>query len=338
MERKEEYLRMRREEESRPLPPELDYLEARVRARTGRPARRPARKLVFAAALFMSIGGLCVKMIPWQALSINSFRSLLSVVVLLAFARLSHHRLRLSPGVLLGGLAVFGATTLYTVANKMTTAGNAVLLQFTAPIFVILFSWLVFREKPHRRDIVACLCVFGGVCCFFLDSLGSGRLAGDVVAVIAGVSYCWVFMMNKLPGADPLCSAILGHGLGGLVGLPSLVQESQFTPTALTCGVLLGVVQMGLAYACLTTGIRYVKPVTASLVTGIEPVLNPILVALVVGEVLTPLALVGGAIVFVSVMVYNLRSVQGEQAPAAAGRKETAHAEHPLPGPGDRGL
>ncbi len=294
--------------------------------------------LVFAAALFMSIGGLCVKMIPWQALSINSFRSLLSVVVLLAFARLSHHRLRLSPGVLLGGLAVFGTTTLYTVANKMTTAGNAVLLQFTAPIFVILFSWLVFREKPHRRDIVACLCVFGGVCCFFLDSLGSGRLAGDMVAVIAGVSYCWVFMMNKLPGADPLCSAILGHGLGGLVGLPSLVQESQFTPTALTCGVLLGVVQMGLAYACLTTGIRYVKPVTASLVTGIEPVLNPILVALVVGEVLTPLALVGGAIVFVSVMVYNLRSVQGEQAPAAAGRKETAHAEHPLPGPGDRGL
>lgn len=170
---------------------------------------------------------------------------------------------------------MFGATILYTVANKLTTAGNAVLLQFTAPIFVILFSWLVFRERPHRRDLLACVCVFGGVLCFFLDSLGSGQLAGDIVAVLAGISYCWVFMMNKLPGADPLCSTILGHGLGAVVGLPSLVQETQFTGTAILCGVLLGVFQMGLAYACLTTGIQLVKPITASLVTGIEPGAQP---------------------------------------------------------------
>ena len=261
-------------------------------------------------------------MIPWQALSINAFRSLLSVVVLLVFAKATHHRLRFTPGVLVGGLAVFGATILYTVANKLTTAGNAVLLQFTAPIFVILFSWLVFREKPHRRDLLACVCVFGGVLCFFLDSLGSGQLAGDIVAVLAGISYCWVFMMNKLPGADPLCSTILGHGLGAVVGLPSLVQETQFTGTAILCGVLLGVFQMGLAYACLTTGIQLVKPITASLVTGIEPVLNPILVALVVGEVLTPLALLGGAIVFISVMVYNMLNLRLEKQRAAVPTQE----------------
>lgn len=86
--------------------------------------------------------------------------------------------------------------------------------------------------------------------------------------------------------------------------------------------MLLGVFQLGLAYVCLTTGIRYVKPITASLVTGIEPVLNPILVALVVGEVLTPLALLGGAIVFVSVMVYNVLNLRLEKQRAAVPTQE----------------
>ena len=110
--------------------------------------------------------------------------------------------------------------------------------------------------------------------------------------------------------------------LGVGIGLPSLVQETQFDGTSLFYGVLLGVFQLGLAYVCLTTGIRYVKPITASLVTGIEPVLNPILVALAVGEVLTPLALLGGAIVFISVMVYNVLNLRLEKQRAAVPTQE----------------
>lgn len=95
--------------------------------------------LVLAAALLLSIGGLCVKMIPWQPLSINAFRSIISVGILLVFAKATHNRFHLTPGVVIGALGVCGATTLYTVSTKLTTAGNAVLLQFTAPMFVILF-------------------------------------------------------------------------------------------------------------------------------------------------------------------------------------------------------
>lgn len=278
--------------------------------------------LVLAAALLLSIGGLCVKMIPWQPLSINAFRSIISVGILLVFAKATHNRFHLTPGVVIGALGVCGATTLYTVSTKLTTAGNAVLLQFTAPMFVILFMWLVFREKPNQLDVGACLLIFGGVLCFFLDSLGSGRLVGDVLAVASGACYSWVFMLNKLPGGNPVWATILGQLMGVGIGLPSLVQETQFDGTSLFYGVLLGVFQLGLAYVCLTTGIRYVKPITASLVTGIEPVLNPILVALVVGEVLTPLALLGGAIVFVSVMVYNVLNLRLEKQRAAVPTQE----------------
>ena len=199
--------------------------------------------LVLAAALLLSIGGLCVKMIPWQPLSINAFRSIISVGILLVFAKATHNRCKLTPGVLIGALGVCGATTLYTVSTKLTTAGNAVLLQFTAPMFVILFMWLVFREKPNRLDVGACLLIFGGVLCFFLDSLGSGRLVGDVLAVASGACYSWVFMLNKLPGGNPVWATILGQLMGVGIGLPSLVQETQFDGTSLFYGVLLGVFQ-----------------------------------------------------------------------------------------------
>ncbi len=276
--------------------------------------------LVFCAALLFSIGGLCVKMIPWDPLSINSFRSIISVGILLLFAKLTHHKPKFTKGVLIGAIAMCGTTSLYTAANKLTTAANTILLQFTAPLFVILILCLFFHEKPKRLDLIACFCIFCGILCFFLDSLGSGHLIGDVLAVLAGVCYAGVFLLNKFPGGDPLWATIFGQCLGAVIGFPSLVREPQLGDhTALFFAVLLGVFQLGLAYVCLTTGIQYTQPVAASLVTGIEPILNPVLVALVLGERLTPLAFVGGAIVFLSVMVYNVLTVKAESAAASSG-------------------
>lgn len=272
--------------------------------------------MVFIACVLFSIGGLCVKMIPWQGMSINGFRSILSVGILLLFAKITHHRMRLTKGVLIGALAVCSSTICYALATKLTTAANAILLQFTAPAFVILSLWLFFRERPKKLDLLACCFVFGGIACFFLDSLGTGKLLGDAIAVLAGVGYAWVFMMNKLPGGDPLFATILGQSMGAVIGLPFLVQETEFGSQALFYATLLGVFQLGLAYVFLTTGIRYAPPVSAALVSGIEPILNPILVAVVMGETIRGLSLVGGGIVFVSVMGYNLLAARQTRAAA----------------------
>lgn len=270
--------------------------------------------------LLLSLGGVCVKQIPWNPLAINAFRSILSVGILLVFAKLTHNRFHFTGGVLLGAAGVCGATVLYTVANKLTTAGSAVLLQFTAaPVAILLFSWLMFRERPKRLDLAACVFIVGGVFCFFLDSLGSGRFAGDIIAIISGVAYALVFLSGRFPGGNALWATILGQCAGAVIGLPALLQETRFDGHSLFYAVILGVFQLGLAYVCLTTGVKYVKPVTANLITGIEPVLNPILVALVVGETLSPLSMLGGGIVFVSVMVYNVlsaRSGEREAVPA----------------------
>ncbi len=269
-------------------------------------SERKGLVFVSIAAVLFSLGGLGVKMIPWKGLSIASFRSLLAVIVLLLFARAIHHPLKLTRGVVFGAAAVCCNSVFFTLATKLTTAANAILLEFTSPIFVILFLWLVFHEKPKRLDLIACVFVFTGIGFFVLDGLGQGNLLGNILAIFAGMGYAWVFLMNRLPGGDALFSTILGQCFSVVLGLPSLVRETDLSPPTLFWAVTMGVFQLGLAYVFLTTGLRSAPPVPASLVAGIEPVLNPILVALVVGETLSGWSILGGIIVFVTVMVYNV--------------------------------
>lgn len=273
---------------------------------------------IFIASALFSLGGLLIKMIPWQALTINAWRCGISVCILLVFAKVTHHKLKLTKGVLIGAVAMCVTVSCYALANKLTTAANTILIQFTAPVFVILFMWLVFQERPKKLDIVACLLVFCGIACFVLDGLSAGNLLGNMVALISGVGYAWVFLLNKIPGGDPLFSTILGQSMCFVIGLPSVAKETQYSGTIVLFAVLMGVFQLGLAYVFFTTGIRTAPPVSASLVAGIEPILNPVLVALVVGETLTGLSIVGGIIVFVTIMVYNVLSTRRASQPQTA--------------------
>ena len=271
---------------------------------------------VFAAALLYSIGGLCIKVIPWNGMSINGGRTAIALLVIGGYLIATRHLLRFNRWVLLGALAVFGTNALFSVANKLTTAANAIVLQYTAPIFVILLSALFFRERPGKLDLLACAAVFGGVLCFFLDSLSGGSLAGDCLALISGVSYAVVFMLNDLPDSDPLSSVFFGHLVSAVVGLPFILRETEFGPVTLCSLLVLGVFQVGLAFIFLTAGLRTTPAVTASLISGIEPVLNPILVALFYGERAGGLALVGAAVVIVAVLGYNVLKGRQNKAPA----------------------
>ena len=263
---------------------------------------------VFLSAVFFSIGGLFMKLIPWNGLAINSARNVFSVLVLAAFFRIRRHKLVINRTVLIGALAIVGTNILYSLANKLTTAGNTIILQFTAPIWVMVFSSLLLKKKPGRLDLIAAAFVFAGVICFFIDSLSSGHLAGDLLALLSGIFYAGVFMMNAREDSDSLSSVLIGMVLNVLTGLPFLIREQPFSAGMDVWGpvLILGIFQLGLAYVFLTEGLAITPPVTASLISGIEPVLNPLLVAVFYGEMLTPLSLVGAAIVFLSVIGYNL--------------------------------
>lgn len=261
---------------------------------------------VFLAALLYSIGGLCIKVIPWNGLSINGGRTLIALVVIGGYLLLTGHRPKWNRWVFVGALCICGTNSLFTVANKMTTAANTIVLQFTAPIFVILLSALFWKKRPKKLDVIACAVVLLGVLCFFVDSLEAGGMAGNVLALLSGITYAGVFLLNDMPNSDPISSVFWGDVMSAAIGLPFLLRETEFGAVTLLSLVLLGIFQVGLAYILLTLGLKTTPAVTASLVSGIEPVLNPILVAVFYHETIGSVALVGAVIVLGAVLSYNI--------------------------------
>ncbi len=269
-------------------------------------ARRRGTLCVFLAALLYSIGGLCIKVIPWHGMSINGGRTLIALFVVGGYLLLSRHRLRWNRWIALGAAAVCGTNVLFTLANKMTTAANAIVLQFTAPIFVILLSLLFWRKKPQKLDLIVCAVVLLGVLCFFVESLEAGGMLGNVLALFAGLSYAGVFLLNDLPDADPISSVFWGDVFSAVMGLPFLLRETDFSPVTLGSLLILGAFQVGLSYVLMCIGLRTTPAVTASLISGIEPVLNPILVAVFYHETVGPLSLLGAVVVISAVILYNV--------------------------------
>lgn len=261
---------------------------------------------VFLAAVLYSIGGLCIKLIPWNGMSINGGRTLVALFVIGGYLIITKHKVRINRYILLGALCVCGTNILFSVANKMTTAANTIVLQFTAPIFVLILSMLFWKKKPRKLDVITCILVLGGVVCFFIDGLSMGGTVGNILALLSGLTYAGVFLLNDFPDCDPISSVFWGDVISAVTGLPFLLQETAFPPSAIISLVILGAFQVGLAYTLMCIGLKTTPAVTASLISGIEPILNPILVAVFYREPVGSMALVGACIVICGVVGYNV--------------------------------
>ena len=262
---------------------------------------------VLAASLCFSMGGLLMKLVPWNPLAINGVRNLIACIVIGLYIRVIHHKIVFNPTVLMGALALAGTTTLYAAANKLTTAGNTIILQYTAPIWIIILMYFMFGQKPDRTAITAIIIVLAGILCFFFEGLSTGKWLGDSLALLSGVFYAVVFMLNQFPKGDALSSVFFGQLGCGIFRSPFVLRETVFTPGVLLAIFVLGAVQVGLAYIFFTTGTKYTDPVTASIINALEPILNPVLVAVFYGEMLGKLSLVGAAIVISGILYYNIR-------------------------------
>ena len=273
---------------------------------------RLAMLCVAAASVCFSTGGLFMKLIPWSALAINGARNLIGAAVVGLFLLLTRHKPVMNKTVAVGALSLMGVTTTFALANKMTTAANAIVLQFTAPVFVILLMAVLYRQRPKRADVLTCAAVLLGVVLFFVDGIRAGNLAGNAVAVISGICYAGVFMMNTGKGADAISSSFWGQLISGVVLTPLCFRETDFSAPVLLAVLALGVVQVGGAYILFSLGIRHTPAVSASLITGLEPVLNPLWVALFYGETFTALSAVGAVIVVGSIVLYNVWNARQE--------------------------
>ncbi len=262
--------------------------------------------MMLCASILFSTGGILCKLVPWSALAINGTRNLLASMVIGVYLLAIRHKLRFNLMTLFGAVCMCGVTTLYIMANKLTTAGNTIILQYSAPIWIILMSFVFLRKKPVRRDVIAIIFVFIGIIFFFLDSIGAGNTLGNVLALVSGIFYAGLFMLNSLPKADALSSLFLGQLGTGLIFTPFLASETDFSAVPILAVLALGLFQVGLAYIFFNLGTKLIPPVTASIINGLEPILNPLLVMIFWKEMLTPLSLVGAVIVLATILIYNI--------------------------------
>jgi len=205
----------------------------------------------------------------------------------------------------------------FIIANKLTTSANAIFLQDTAPLYVLLLSPLVLRERPSRGELAAVPVFLLGLSLFFLDQLNPGQFWGNVVALGSGVAFALCILGLRAVGAEGSSVLVWGNLIAGFsVLLPALGGPS---PTALDLGMLvfLGVFQLGLAYTLFQRGLRETPAVEASLLILLEPVLNPVWTFLFTGERPGPWALVGGAIILLATAWRTLLGARGGEAPPA---------------------
>ncbi len=254
-----------------------------------------SRLLLIAAAVLWSTAGAAIKLCDLSGWQIAGGRSLVAGTFLLLAVRETRRRPTLP--VLLVSVAYAFTVVLFVLATKLTTAANAIFIQDTAPLWVLLLSpWLV-RERPTRGELLA-IPVYGlGLGLFFLDELSAGQVTGNLIALASGVAFALSILGLRRLRADGPAALVWGNLLAAGMALP--FWSTGPAPRALDLALLayLGVFQLGLAYLCFSRGLERTPAVEASLLVLLEPVLNPIWTFLLAGERPGPWALVGGAVV-----------------------------------------
>jgi drug/metabolite transporter (DMT)-like permease len=261
------------------------------------PAHTKSVGQLLCAALCWSLAGVLFKYVNWPPLAAAGGRGLIATLFLLAVCGRSL-RFTWSPLQLGTALAYAGCTVLFAAANKLTTAANAILLQYTAPVWIALLGAWLLGERPTRADWWTIVVVFLGMGIFLYDGLQLNNLLGILLAIGSGLFFAaMIMLLRKQKNGSPVESIILGNFAGFLIGLPSMVSAQRPDTATIAALLALGLVQLGLPYLLYAQAIKHVTALEAALLPIIEPILNPLWVTLFFHETPGSLALVGGAIV-----------------------------------------
>ena len=261
------------------------------------PAHSKSVILLLLALLCWSLGGVLIKWVQWPPLAVAGGRGLITAVFL-ALVCARSLRFTWSP-VQLGAAVAYALTTVCLVtATKLTTAANAILLQYTAPVWVALLGAGLLGEHPRRSDWAVMGVVLAGIGLFLYDGLRFSGLLGNLLGLASGGTFAaLVLLLRKQKDGSPIESIILGNLLAGAIGLPWLLTAPPMPIDSWAALVALGTVQLGVSYLLYAKAVKQVTALEAVLIPMIEPVLNPVWVMLVLGERPSGLALAGGTLV-----------------------------------------
>ena len=270
--------------------------------------------MIVGTALLWGLAGVCVKSICWSSLSIMAVRCLASLLTMGAMRKSLRVRIT-KKNVICAALAA-STGILYMMGIKNTTAGTAIVLQYTAPILVLIFNTIFYRKKPDAREIIIVLAVFAGCILSFADDMGAGHLLGNVLSLASGVTYALQIMMFSRDGVDAEDCMMLSNMMGFIVCVPFIFFDKGIaatTPSTLLWLAIMCIFQYSVANILYSRGCKSVSDIECSLLLTIEPIFNPIPVAIFCGETMGRKALIGFAIVIAGILAYTLTSASKKQ-------------------------
>jgi DME family drug/metabolite transporter len=277
----------------------------------------PPVAFVLAAVLLWSTGGLAIKYTTLDAFTVNLGRSLFAAITVAVFT--FRKGLKLNLFTLLTSLLYAGTLSCFVYANKTTTAANAIFLQYTAPVYILILSPFILKEKFRFSDLITVVICIAGMSLFFLEpQTGANNLApniflGNIVALASGIFFGLYFVFLRHPRSlenrNPALSVFYGNLLIVLFMLPMVLSNPPVPRMNDIYAILyLGIFQIGIAYLLFTVGIaRGVRSLDASIIGFVEPLLNPIWVFLFLGERPSVWAILGGVIIIAGVVFHTVK-------------------------------
>lgn len=267
--------------------------------------QKSAALFAFLSGLIWSFTGLFSKLVSWSSYTLVGVRAIVALVVL-GLGRGSF-RIRPNKGMWISALGITMTSLLYMSAIRLTSTANAIVLQYTASIFVILYMFLIKKQRPLKSELIAALFVILGVCLCFADGLGGGRLLGNVIGLLSGVSYAVVFLSTRYSGNDPLDGVYFGTLVSCAFALAAPFDRGfALTGQQMLMALCLGG-GLGLGYLFFSLSMRRgISAVEACIISNVEPVLNPMWVFLFMGENPGVLSILGAAVVLLAVTLQSL--------------------------------
>ncbi|MFH1721076.1 MAG: DMT family transporter [Candidatus Altiarchaeota archaeon] len=259
-------------------------------------SRRKAEVYVLATAFLWSLGGVFIKYLALPAPTIIFYRTVIGTIVLAFFVRRWRHPFSIA--VPFSMLAYAGATMFYVWATTLTTAGAAVMLQFTSPVWVFILSYIFLKEKIQKRNLAPLALCMAGVYLFFTGELNPSHIKGNIVALASGVSFASLFITYRyLRDYDSAWLVLLGTATAGVLIFPFAHDKLVVETWQLALLIVMALVQLTLPYILFTKALKVIPTQEASLIGLIEPVINPIWVWIIVGETLSKNMILGGALI-----------------------------------------
>ncbi|MFZ4568400.1 MAG: DMT family transporter [Bacteroidota bacterium] len=256
-------------------------------------------------AILWSTGGFLIKFIEWHPIAIAGGRSIIAALIMWAYVK--KPKFTWSNIQIMGAVAYAFTVILFVIANKLTTAANTILLQYTGPIYVALFSYWFLKEKITSIDWITILTVILGMTLFFIEKLSPDGILGNFIAILAGIAFAWLALcLRKQKDGSPLESLILGNILTAIIGLPFIIDTGIPSQQSMIALFVLGIFQLGIPYILYSKAVKYVSALDAVLIPVLEPILNPLWVFLLLGESIGMWPMIGGAIIIVAITTRSI--------------------------------